>query len=265
MMHGSWELVTKIQDLCRKAGQFQMQHFRSHPAGWGEAKAEKEYVSWIDVESEKILQQGLQELYPETGFYGEESGRSGNRALYWLVDPLDGTTNYLSGLDQFVISIALIHHAQPELAVIYKPVNGESFSAVRGQGAKHNAEFLPRQTNFPMSRAVICTGFPYRSPDLMENFFACSKDVLNAARDIRRLGCAALDISYVAIGYLQGFWESDLEPYDIAAALLVLQETGCPYSGLQRGKHDMFQDRILIVGRPGVYDTLYEIVIRHYH
>lgn len=263
-MQGSWELVTKIQALCRNAGQFQMQHFRKNPAGWGEEKTEKEYVSWIDIETENILKQGLQELCPEAGFYGEESGRSGDQSLYWLVDPLDGTTNYLSGLDQFAISIALMHETQPELAVILKPANGEFFCALRGQGAKHNDKLLPRQTPFPMSRAVICTGFPYRSPDLMDNFFACSRDVLFAARDIRRLGCAALDISYIAIGYLQGFWESDLQPYDIAATLLVLQETGGLYSGLQHGKHDMFQDRILIAGRPGVYETLYEIVTRHY-
>lgn len=264
-MQGSWELVTKIQELCRTAGAFQRQHFRSHPAGWGETKSEKEYVSWIDVESEKILQQGLYALAPEVGFYGEETGQTGNQEVKWLVDPLDGTTNYLSGLDQFAISIALLNGQQLEIGVVYKPMADEFFCAVRGQGAKHNDDVLPRQTEFPISRAVICTGFPYRSPDLMDTFLQCTKDVLWASRDIRRLGCAALDVSYVAIGYLQGFWESDLQPYDIAAALLMLQETGCPYSGLKKGGYDLFHDRILVAGRPGVYDDLYEIVTRHYH
>jgi myo-inositol-1(or 4)-monophosphatase len=261
---GSWDWITEIQTLCQKAGQFQVEHFRKNPPGWGEEKVEKEYVSWIDVESEHILQEGLDRICPEAGFYGEETGQSGNRDLQWVVDPLDGTTNYLSGLDQFAISIALVQVQQPELAVVYKPMAQEFFTAVRGQGARHNDRSLPRQTPFPISRAVVGTGFPYRSPDLVDPFLSCTKEVLAAVRDIRRLGCASVDSSYVAVGYLQGFWESDLQPYDLAAALLLLSETGCPYSGLRKSTYDMFHDRVIVIGRPGVYEELYTIVARHY-
>jgi myo-inositol-1(or 4)-monophosphatase len=259
-----WEWIAAIHKLCQQAGQLQVQHFRQNPPGWGETKVEKEYVSWIDIETERMLKAGLATICPEAGFYGEESGQSGDQTVYWLVDPLDGTTNYLSGLEQFAISIALMCVHEPELAVVYKPVTAEWFAAVRGQGARQNDQPLPRQTAFPIERAVVCTGFPYRSPDLMDTFLWCAKDILHAVRDIRRLGCAALDLCYVAVGYLQGFWESDLQPYDIAAALLILQETDCPYSAAGQATYDMFTDRVLVAGRPGVHEALHAIVTRHY-
>lgn len=260
----SWDWIAEIQKLCRKAGDFQLKHFRTQPPGSGDEKLEKEYVSQIDIETENILKQGLQDICPEAGFYGEEGGQSGNQQLQWIVDPLDGTTNYLSGLDQFSISIALVRDGITQLSVIYKPPSGEYFTAVRGQGARHNAKELSPHARLPLSRALIGTGFPYRSPDLVDNFFGCAKDVLQAARGIRRLGTASLDLAYIAAGYLQGFWESDLQPYDVAAALLLLSETGGRYSSVRKKPFEMFRDRVIIVGLPGVYEELCEIVDRHY-
>lgn len=260
----SWEQIEHIRAVCREAGDFQMQHFRTHPPGSGDEKADKQYVSWIDVESEKILQAGLHEICPEAGFYGEETGQSGNQEVFWIVDPLDGTSNYLSGVELFSISVALIRDSKPEFAVIYKPSTQDLFTAVRGQGAQHNNHPLSVPRPLPLSMALVGTGFPYRSPDLIDTFFACAKEVLRQARGIRRFGCASLDLSYVAAGYLQGFWESELQPYDVAAALLMLEETGCAYSNGRGTPYDMFRDRILVVGIPGVFEELCEIVKQYY-
>jgi myo-inositol-1(or 4)-monophosphatase len=260
----SWEQIERIFAVCRKAGDFQMQHFRTHPPGSGDEKSDKQYVSWIDVESEKILQAGLHEICPEAGFYGEETGQSGNQEVFWIVDPLDGTSNYLSGVELFSISVALIRDEKPELAVVYKPPTQDLFTAVRGQGARHNGRDLSPPKPLALSRALIGTGFPYRSPDLIDTFHECAKDILQHTRGIRRFGSAALDLSYIAAGYLQGFWESELQPYDVAAAFLMLEETGCAYANEHGTPYNMFRDRILVAGIPGVFDGLYDIVKRHY-
>ena len=230
----------------------------------GEEKKKKEYVSRIDIESEEMLKEGLHKLCPEAGFYGEESEQRRKYELEWIVDPLDGTTNYLSGFDQFTISVALVTEGESQLGVVFRPTTDEFFLAIRGQGARHNATMLPQQDEHQLSQALVATGFPYRSEDLVDTFFDCAKEVLRSSRGIRRTGSAALDLSYIAAGYLQGFWEPDLQPYDIAAGLLLLSETGCRYSTVGQKPYDIFEDRIFIAGLPGVQQELCAIVERYY-
>lgn len=263
-MNSDWSWIARIETLCREAGAFQMRHFREHPPGWGDEKAAKNYVSHIDIESERMLKDGLYAICPEAGFYGEESERIPNEALEWVVDPLDGTTNYLSGYDVFTISVGLVRHGEPTLGVVYRPATGDCFAAARGQGARKNGAPLPKHAAMPLANALIGTGSPFRSPDLADAFFASVKAVMAACRDIRRPGSAALDLSYVAAGYFQGFWEQDLQPYDVAAALCILAETGCRVSGLRQKPYDMFADRVLIAGLPGAQEELCEIVSRYY-
>lgn len=258
------KMLITIEALCREAGAFQMRHFREREPGWGDEKEEKNYVSYIDVETERMLKQGLLALCPDAGFYGEESERIQNDALEWIVDPLDGTTNYLSGYELFTISVGLAQQGEPVLGVIYRPFTGDCFTAIRGQGARKNGELMPKRAPMPLEKALIATGMPFRSPDLVENFFACAKEVMRNCRDIRRPGSGALDLSYVAAGYLQGFWEQDLQTYDVAAALCILSECGCPYSTLHGKPYNMFADRIFITGVPGVYEELCDIVSRYY-
>ncbi len=264
MKEFDWTWIADIEALCREAGAFQMQHFREREPGWGDEKEEKNYVSYIDVETERMLKHGLLAICPNAGFYGEESERIRNDTLEWVVDPLDGTTNYLSGYEVFTISIGLAQQGEPALGVVYRPFTGDCFSAIRGQGARKNGKLLPKRPTMPISKALIGTGLPFRSPDLVESFFACVKDVMRVCRDIRRPGSAALDLSYVAAGYLQGFWEQDLQAYDVAAALCILSECGCRYSTLGGKPYDMFADRVFITGVPGVHDELCEIVSRNY-
>lgn len=260
----AWETIDRICAVCREAARFQLAHFRSRPPGGGDEKSDNEYVSWIDVETERIVQDGLQSICPDAGFYGEETGQTGNPERFWIVDPLDGTSNYLSGLDLFSISIAFFDRGVPTLAVIHKPTTGEFFTAIRGQGARHDERPLPPHTPLSLERALIGTGFPYRSPDLRAAFMACANDVLQHSRGIRRSGSAALDLACVAAGYLQGFWEAELQPYDVAAALVMLAETGCPFENERGEPYDMFTDRMLVAGIPGVFADLARIVRRHY-
>lgn len=257
-------LLERVQQLVRQTGAYQMSCFRSLPPGGGEEKLAREFVSEIDIKSEMMLIEGLQKIIPEAGFYGEETGQSGDEKLRWVIDPLDGTTNFLSGLEQFSISLALEIDGRSNLGVVLRPASAECFSALRGVGLCHNGASCQQISSTPLAQALISTGFPYRSKDLAASFFPCAEAALYACRGIRRFGSAALDLSYVAGGFLQGFWESDLQPYDVAAGLLFLEESGCIATN-QRGEHySPYRDRLLVCGTPQVHEQLLPIVAQHY-
>lgn len=244
------ELLEKVISLVKEVGLFQMKHFRSEKTGFGEEKLQKEFVSFVDIESEKLLKASLCSILPGSGFFGEETDAE-RKPTEWIVDPIDGTTNYLSGLPQFAISIALYKNGQPEMGVVYQPATGDLFSSIRGQGLYHNNK--PCRPNAPlmdMQDAVIGTGFPYRSQDLYAPFFQCIRELLPKCRGIRRMGSAALDLAYLAAGYLQAFWETDLQPYDYAAGLLFLQESQMQYK--------IVNDRLLIASFPSIFATFYK-------
>jgi len=241
-----------------------MAHFRTRPSNYGEEKQTREYVSEVDLQSEKILQSGLKNILPDAGFYGEETGCQGYDHLRWIVDPLDGTTNFLSGLDQFSISVALEKDGQTQLGVVYRPASEEIYTAVRGQEFRHNGQIRGMVSGQSLRQALIGTGFPFRSPDLARHFFPCAEDILYRCRGIRRCGSAALDLCYVASGYLQGFWESDLEPYDVAAAILFLEETGCTVTNQRGESYSPYRDRIMICAPPQVHPELWPVIAGHY-
>jgi len=258
-------LVAAVKQLVSQVGRYQLQQFRQLPPGAGDEKLKREFVSEIDVNSEQQLIEGLSRLVPNAGFYGEETGKQGNQQQVWIIDPLDGTTNYLSGLDQFSISVALVENNKTVLGVVYKPASSEFFSASKNQSFQHN-DVTPSivSSELQLGQALIGTGFPYRSPDLSKAFFPAAESILYASRGIRRFGSAALDLSYLAAGYLQGFWESDLQPYDVAATLLFLEIRGCQVTNEQGQPFDMFSDRIMVAGWPGVHKDLLTLVSREY-
>ena len=258
------QLLDRVITLVRHTGQFQMSRFRTLPPGGGEEKVAREYVSEVDLQSEKMLLEGLAGLVPDAGFYGEETGIQGNPRRRWIIDPLDGTTNFLSGLDQFCISVALEIDGRTELGVVLRPASEECFSALRGQGLRRNGDLVRPIPAIPLAKALIGTGFPYRSRDLKNCFFRCAEEVLDASRDLRRFGAAALDLSYVGSGFLQGFWESDLQPYDVAAALLFLSESGIPATNQAGVPYSPYRDRLLICGISQVHESLLAIIKKHY-
>lgn len=257
------QLLSAIIELVEQVGDDQVEQFRSS-ASRGEEKMTREYVSEVDFKAEKTLHDELRKLLPAAGFLGEETGLRGDRQLRWVVDPLDGTTNFLSGLDQFSISVALEEEEKTRLAVVYRPCSREIYSAIRGEGLFHNGRLCNPAHADALKSALLGTGFPYRSPDLADNFFTCAREVLYKCRGIRRFGSAALDLCYVAAGYLQGFWESDLQPYDVAAAVLFMEETGCQITNQRGEPYNPYRDRLLVCAPPRVHSELLPIVKHHY-
>ncbi len=263
------DLLSALIPRVEAVGRYQLGHFRTRGPGGGSEKSAGNLVSEIDVESENRLKEDLLGLLPAAGFHGEETART--RGEYtWVVDPLDGTTNYLSGVDVWAVSVALMRENEILLGLVHKPYTGENFFALRGEGAHHQGpggsppRRLAEARPFPLRDALVGTGFPYRSPDTADAFFAAAREILYLGRGIRRIGAAALDLTYVAAGYLQGFWEVDLQAYDVAAALLFLRETGCAATDFSGNPYDPFHSRGLVTGPPGAAEELLRIVRRHY-
>lgn len=258
-------MLESIISLVQQVGHFQMQHFRQMSAQSTTEKSPKELVSFVDVESEKQLISGLQQLTPNFGFYGEESGKSGNSDHYWIIDPLDGTTNYLSGLAQFSISVACVENGLITYGVVYQPATGDLFYAKRGHGFYHNGKRIsPSQLPQSLAEALVGTGFPYRSPDCTEPFLNTVRGMLQASRGIRRMGSAALDLCYLGANYLQAFWETDLQPYDVAAALLFLEEQHYPVLNEHGTQYQIGCDRLLISAPPSIVTPFKNMVLANY-
>lgn len=253
-----------MEEAARTAGALQLAEFRRRAPGWGDAKAARDFVSFVDLESERSIRRILEKALPEAGFFGEETGQKAGLGANWVVDPLDGTTNYLSGYDHWSVSIALWDADGPSLSLVLKPSSGELFTAARGSGAERNGVRLEQAAPMGIEGALVATGTPFRSPDTMDAFFAAVRSVMGRCRDLRRTGSAALDLCYLGAGFFQGFWEVDLQPYDVAAGLLVLSETGHRYGTFSGSPYDPFRHRSLVAGRPGVYEPLSAMVALAY-
>jgi myo-inositol-1(or 4)-monophosphatase len=270
-------LLEAIEPAVEEVGRFQLSEWRKRPAGWAEEKAAKDLVSFVDVESERRLSAALKAALPGSSFYGEE-GEKSRGELTWVVDPVDGTTNYVCGLDWFCISVALFERgsgggegdsAAPVAALVHRPAAGEWYWALRGGGAwegplNGTARRLEKVARMSLRKSLVCTGTPYRSPDTVEAFYGAAAAVTAAALDLRRLGSAALDLCQVAAGRLQAFWEVDLKPYDVGAALLLLEETGCPVSTIAGTPYDPFASSSIVTGAPGAAEELRELVAPFY-
>jgi myo-inositol-1(or 4)-monophosphatase len=254
-------LLKAMEEAARATGKIQLAEFRRRLPGWGDPKGDNEFVSFVDLESEKTIRTILQDALPDAAFYGEETEQSLGEGATWVVDPLDGTTNYLSGLDHWAVSIGLWEGDGPVLGLILKPVTGELFTAATGAGAFHNGERLRKVESMAPKSALIGTGTPFRSRDTAPSFYIALDEVMRSCHDVRRNGSAALDLSYLAAGFLQGFWEVDLQPYDVAAGMVMLQETGHPCHCFSGAPYNPFKHRGFVSGRPGVMEAL-EAAIR---
>lgn len=257
-------MIPKIKQFLPSLGRFQIENFRSNLLNGGLAKGPNDFVSKIDIESEHIIKKELQIIFPSAGFFGEETGVTVMQEWMWVVDPIDGTTNYLSGIDQFSVSIALVQNGKPMLGVIYKPTTKELYWCVRGQGFFHDDKKIGPHSNFSLKDSLIGTGFPFRNYDTIDSFNSTVKQILKKCRGIRRMGSAALDLSYTACGYFQGFWELGLQPYDVAAGVLFLEETNCKLSNFKGHTFNLFEDQTLVCGLPGAFDELLAIVKTNY-
>jgi len=228
-------------------------------------KAHSDFVSEVDSKAEDAIINILLEAYPKHSILAEESGATGdqNKSEYkWIIDPLDGTTNFLHGFPQYSISIALQHRGVLTQAVVYDPAGDELFTASRGRGAFLNDHRLRVSKRNQLSECLIGTGLPFRELTHMNTYLAMLKDIIPRVAGIRRPGSAALDLAYVAAGRYDGFWELQLSPWDIAAGCLLITEAGGLVGDLE-GNDTYMESGHIIAGNPKIFGQLLQVITPH--
>lgn len=226
------------------------------------AKGRNDFVSEVDRAAEREIIDAIRHLYPSHAFLAEESGRSGDNEVVWIIDPLDGTTNFLHGFPTFAVSIACEIKGRLEHAVIYDPMRGELFTGTRGAGAHLENRRIRVSKQRGLEGALIATGFPFKDNlKYADAYLAQLKVVMAQAAGIRRPGSAALDLAYVAAGRSDGFWELGLAPWDTAAGTLLIQEAGGRVGTLIGDEYK--QNGHLVAGTPKVYTALLTAIAPH--
>ena len=226
------------------------------------SKSHNDFVSEVDRQAEQEIIQQIHKAYPDHAILAEESGAQGDNEYEWIIDPLDGTTNFLHGFPQFAVSIACRHKGRLEHGVIYNPMNQELFSASRGGGAQLNDRRIRVSGRKSLEGALLGTGFPFRREDYLEPYMATFKALHPQVADVRRAGSAALDLAYVAAGRLDGFWEFDLQPWDVAAGALLISEAG-GLVGDMSGGDEFMETGNLVAGPPKVFKQILQTIRPH--
>ncbi|GAB3266500.1 inositol monophosphatase family protein [Chitinimonas naiadis] len=220
-----------------------------------ERKEHNSFVTDVDRAAEKAIVDTLLEAYPTHAILAEEGGARGNNDYTWIIDPLDGTTNFLHGVPQYCISIALEHRGQISQAVVYDPNRNDLFTATRGAGAFLNDRRIRVSKTKELADSLVCTGFPYSDFSRLDRYMAQLKEVVQKSAGVRRPGAAALDLAYVACGRYDSFWELGLQPWDIAAGSLLILEAGGLITDL-KGEADFMESGDVVAGTPRVFGQL---------
>jgi myo-inositol-1(or 4)-monophosphatase len=225
-------------------------------------KGRRDFVTEVDRAAEAAIIEILSTAYPQHAFLAEESGASEKQqqAEYtWIIDPLDGTTNFIHGFPQYAVSIGLRHHGLITQAVVYDPTRNELFTATRGRGAFLNDRRMRVSRRSKLKESLIGTGFPFRQLDHLDEYVRMFKRITEETAGIRRPGAASLDLAYVAAGRLDGFWEFGLSPWDMAAGSLLILEAGGLVSDFGGSEEYLFAGNI-VCGAPKIHEQLLALV-----
>ena len=228
-------------------------------------KNPNDFVTEVDHASERAIIDTLLEAYPGHAILAEESGRAHGAKhsdYVWIIDPLDGTTNFIHGLPTYAVSIALAHRGQVQQAVVYDPARNDLFYASKGRGAFLNDRRLRVSKRTRMAEALIGTGFPFRKGDNFKHYLKIFETVMQSCAGLRRPGAAALDLCYVAAGWYDGFFETGLQPWDVAAGSLLVSEAG-GLIGNCTGDADFLYQREVVAGNPKIYGQLVHLLSAH--
>ena len=240
---------------ARAAGQVMLRNLNRLPDIKIHTKGVNDFVSDVDYQAENAIISIIQKAYPSHAILAEESGQQSGDECEWIIDPLDGTTNYLHGVPQFSVSIAMRENNKLQLGVVYDPLKEELFCAARGEGATLNNRRIRVSKQRDLTGSLIGTGFPYRDDQEIEVYLATLRALLAKTSGIRRAGSAALDLAYDAAGRYDGFWEFGLNTWDIAAGVLLIQEAGGLVSDLEGG-HTYMETGNIVAANNQLYKNL---------
>jgi myo-inositol-1(or 4)-monophosphatase len=228
-------------------------------------KQANDFVTEVDQASEKAIIDILLGAYPGHAIWAEESGRTHgaqDSEHVWIIDPLDGTTNFIHGFPVYCVSIALAVKGKVEQAVIYDPTRNDLFTATRGRGAYMNERRLRVAKRIRLQECLISTGFPFRAEDNFNHYLLMMGEVMKRTAGLRRPGAAALDLAYVAAGFSDGFFETGLQPWDVAAGSLLVTEAG-GLIGNFTGDSDFLEQKECVAANPRIYGQLVGLLSRY--
>lgn len=239
-------LLEETQEVAKQVGSFirkERQHFDVEKV---EHKGFNDLVSYVDKEAERLIVEKLEKVLPEAGFITEEGTNSTQAEIFnWVIDPLDGTTNFIHGIPVYAVSIALMEKDEVILGVVYEVNRHECFYAMKGGGAFCNDTKIRVSAAPDLSASLIATGFPYYNFELIDRYLNSMKSLMQKTHGIRRLGSAAVDLCYVASGRTEGFFEYNLNSYDVAAGTLIVQEAGGMVTDFAGGNDFIFGRKIV--------------------
>jgi myo-inositol-1(or 4)-monophosphatase len=253
-------ILSSVCSIAKECGQFLITENKNIRQNDIETKSEHDYVTWVDKASEKFLIEALSKVLPEAAFVAEESQSQKKDARFcWIVDPLDGTTNYIHGLPPYAVSIALTDHEQEILAVIYEPNLNECFSAHALSGSFLNGKPIKVSETKTLNDSFLATGFPSRDYSRLEEYMQMFRLLMFDTQGIRRLGSAAIDMAYVACGRMDAFYEYGLSPWDVAAGSLLVKQAGGQVADFKGGNNYLF-GKELVCSNGLIQDELLEMI-----
>ena len=210
-------------------------------------KGKTDLVTETDHESENIIKSIIKSFFPEHSFLAEESGEDGTSSDYtWIIDPLDGTTNFVHGYPSFAVSVALYHQNIPHIGVVLEMPHIKLYSAIKGEGAWCEGQSISCSTTTLLQNSLLVTGFGYDHGDKWERNMLLFKSFTNKTQGVRRLGAAAVDLCHVAVGKVDGYWEFDLQPWDSAAGFIIAQEAGAIVTQMDGSDYSIYNNNILV-------------------
>jgi len=245
---------------ARRAGDIMIRQLNRLEALEVAEKGRNDFVTRVDQLAEAAIIEVIKDHYPDHAILAEESGASGDHEVQWIIDPLDGTTNYMHGFPVFSVSIAVMEAGELRHGVVYDPLRQEIFSASRGQGAQLDGRKIRVSKQSSLRGALIATGFPYRMAEAhMDLYLGMLRAVMIETAGVRRPGSAALDLCYLAAGRVDGFWELGLSKWDVAAGALIIREAGGRVSDF-RGTDGFLDSGNVVGGTPKVYAALSKLL-----
>ena len=264
LFHEPEAFLAEVEAIAHLGAERLMEFWRSLDPSQINEKARNDLVSAADLASEKTILNAIQERFPEHRVLSEEAGWSSDSGSgpTWIVDPLDGTTNFIHGIPQFAISIGVAVEERVEFGVILDPLKNDIFSAARGRGATWNGGSCTISQRPGLPGALLATGFPFKAHRLLDPYLSIFRDVFLRCKAIRRPGSAALDLAYTACGIFDGFFEFQLSAWDLAAGALLVEEAGGVITDMDGGENYLDSGNV-VCGSPGVHRELLEVIEAH--
>ena len=258
------KLCFDVQGIAKIAGLFIAEQREKFNLEDVVVKGKADFVSYVDKQAEVQIVNSLRKLLPDSGFIAEEgTAKSADEKYKWIIDPLDGTTNFIHGLPPFAVSIALMDDQELVIGVVYEITQDECFYAWKGSKAYLNGNEIKVSTAATTNNALIATGFPYSAFDKLECYVASMRHFMVNSHGLRRFGSAATDLAYVAAGRFEAFYEHGLKPWDVAAGTIILRQAGGKVSDFNGGDKFLFNGE-MVASNGAYFDEFYDIVHKYF-